>query len=47
MKGVKRCEILGKGSDKVQITVTIFVTESGEVLPYQIIFEGTPSSQSN
>ena len=40
MKGVKRCEILGKGSDKVQITVTIFVTESGEVLPYQIIFEG-------
>ena len=40
MKGVKRCKILGKGSDKAQITVTIFVTESGEVLPYQMIFEG-------
>ena len=30
-KGVKRCKILGKGSDKAQITVTILVTESGEV----------------
>ena len=39
-KGVKRCKILGKGSDKAQITVTIFVTESGDVLPYQMIFEG-------
>ena len=39
-KGVKRCKILGKGSDKAQITVTIFVTESGEVLSYQMIFEG-------
>ena len=40
MKGVKRCKILGEGSDKAQITVTIFVTESDEVLPYQMIFEG-------
>ena len=39
-KGAKRCKILGKGSDKAQITVTIFVTESGEELPYQMIFEG-------
>ena len=39
-KGAKRCKISGKGSDKAQITVTIFVTESGEELPYQMIFEG-------
>ena len=38
--GAKRVRILGIGDDKAQITVTIFVTESGDVLPYQMIFQG-------
>lgn len=40
-KGAKRVKILGMGDDKAQITATIFVTESGDVLPYQMIFAGT------
>ena len=39
-KGVKRVKILGMGDDKAQITTTIFVTEAGNVLPYQMIFAG-------
>ena len=39
-EGVKRVKILGMGDDKAQITTTIFVTESGDVLPYQMIFTG-------
>ena len=39
-QGVKRVKILGMGDDKAQITTTIFVTESGDVLPYQMIFSG-------
>lgn len=39
--GAKRVRILGMGEDKAQITATIFVTETGDVLPYQMIFAGT------
>jgi DDE superfamily endonuclease len=39
-KGAKRVKILGIGDDKTQITATIFVAETGEVLPYQMIFQG-------
>lgn len=39
--GAKRVRILGMGEDKAQITATIFVTESGDVLPYQMIFAGS------
>lgn len=38
--GAKRVRILGMGEDKAQITATIFVTEAGDVLPYQMIFQG-------
>lgn len=38
--GAKRVRILGIGEDKAQITTTIFVTEAGDVLPYQMIFQG-------
>ena len=37
-KGAKRFRLLGKGSDKAQITVTLGVTEAGYVLPPQYIF---------
>lgn len=40
VRGAKRVRMLGVGEDKAQITTTIFVTESGDVLPYQMIFEG-------
>ena len=39
-RGAKRVRLLGMGEDKAQITTTIFVTESGDVLPFQMIFEG-------
>ena len=39
-RGAKRVRLLGMGEDKAQITTTIFVTESGGVLPFQMIFEG-------
>lgn len=39
--GAKRVKILGMGDDKAQITTTILVSESGDVLPYQMIFTGT------
>ena len=39
--GAKRVRVLGIGDDKAQITATIFVTEHGDVLPYQMIFTGT------
>lgn len=38
--GAKRVRILGMGEDKAQITATLFVTEAGDVLPYQMIFQG-------
>ena len=38
--GAKRVKVLGIGDDKVQITVTIFVNENGDTLPYQMIFQG-------
>ena len=38
--GAKRVKVLGMGDDKAQITATIFVTEHGELLPYQMIFTG-------
>ena len=41
VSGVKRVKILGMGDDKAQITATLFVTEAGDVLPYQMIFTGT------
>lgn len=40
IRGAKRVRMLGMGEDKAQITTTIFVTEHGDVLPYQMIFEG-------
>jgi hypothetical protein len=39
--GSKRVRILGMGEDKAQITATIFATEAGDILPYQMIFQGT------
>lgn len=39
--GAKRVKVLGMGDDKAQITATIFVSEDGDVLPYQMIFTGT------
>ena len=39
-RGAKRIRLLGKGSDKAQITVTLGVTEAGLVLPPQYIFGG-------
>ena len=41
LRGAKRVRMLGMGDDKAQITTTIFVTECGDVLPFQMIFEGT------
>ena len=41
LRGAKRVRMLGMGEDKAQITTTIFVTECGDVLPFQMIFEGT------
>ena len=38
--GAKRVKVLGIGEDKAQITVTILVTENGDTLPYQMIFQG-------
>ena len=38
--GAKRVRILGMGEDKAQITATIFATEAGSILPYQMIFQG-------
>lgn len=40
VKGAKRVRVHGIGSDKAQITTTIFVTEEGKVLPFQMIFTG-------
>lgn len=40
VRGAKRVRMLGMGEDKAQITTTIFVTEDGGVLPFQMIFEG-------
>ena len=40
IRGAKRVRMLGMGEDKAQITTTIFVTENGDVLPFQMIFEG-------
>ena len=40
IRGAKRVRILGMSEDKAQITTTIFVTETDDVLPYQMIFEG-------
>ena len=40
-KGAKRVRLIGKGSDKAQITVTLGVTEAGCILPVQYIFGGT------
>ena len=39
-RGKRRIRLLGKGSDKAQITVTICITEAGDVLPVQYIFGG-------
>jgi hypothetical protein len=39
-KGKKRIRLLGKRSDKAQITVTLCITEAGDVLPVQYIFGG-------
>jgi hypothetical protein len=39
-KGSKKVRAIGVGNDKAQITATIAVTESGNLLPTQLIFEG-------
>ena len=39
-KGAKRVPIIGMGNDKAQITTTIFCTEEGNILDYQMIFGG-------
>ena len=39
-KGAKRVRIVGVGHEKTQLTVTLAITESGDVLPAQIIFGG-------
>ncbi len=39
-KGTKRIRVIGVGSEKPQITVTLAITESGKVLPCQFIFQG-------
>ena len=39
-KGSKRIRVIGVGHENPQITVTIAITESGGVLPCQLIFEG-------
>jgi DDE superfamily endonuclease len=39
-KGARKVRMAGVGKDKAQITVTLFVTETGNVLPHQMIFEG-------
>ena len=40
MKGARKIRLLGVGKDKEQFTVTIFCTESGCILPAQMIFGG-------
>ena len=42
LKGRKRVRVLGKGvsTEKSQVTAMLCVTESGSVLPPQIIFQG-------
>jgi hypothetical protein len=42
-RGKRRIRLIGKGSDKAQITVTICITEDGEVSPAQYIFGGRTS----
>jgi hypothetical protein len=39
-KGKKKVRVIGVGSDKAQITATLFITESGAVLKHQLIFAG-------
>ena len=39
IRGANRIRMLGMVEDKAQITTTIFVTEAGDVLPYQMISE--------
>lgn len=39
-EGTKRVRVLGVGSEKPQITVTLAITEAGNVLPCQFIFQG-------
>ena len=39
-KGARRVCLSGIGKDKAQIPVTLFVTEVGNVLPHQMVFEG-------
>jgi hypothetical protein len=39
-KGAKRIKLQGIGQDKAQITVTLAVTETGKILPPQLIFKG-------
>jgi hypothetical protein len=39
-EGARRVRVIGVGSDKAQITVTIFINEAGDVLPVQMIFGG-------
>ena len=48
--GAKRVKIFGMGDDKAQETSTVFVSESGDVQPYQMIFrihlaEGHPPTE--
>lgn len=38
--GNKRVRVIGMGSDKAQITVTLIANESGEILDYQCIWGG-------
>jgi len=40
VKGRKKIRLLGVGKDKDQITVTIFIVETGEVIDSQMIFGG-------
>jgi hypothetical protein len=51
-EGTKRIRIIGMGKDKAQITCTLAVAGDGELLPYQLIFNGKtdrshPSDISN
>ena len=39
-KGKRRIRLLGKGSDKALIMVTLCITEAGDVFPVQYIFGG-------
>ena len=43
-KGEKRVEIIGLDDDKRQITAVVCGTMSGEILPFQLIYQGKTSA---